>query len=119
EGRSFAWLDRRHSDQRRWLVAGNLDRLQTLELLALGAGTSCGAGSGLILGDELFQMPSLGEHCGVGTLLVLAQLLLVLKEGVDLAGKHGQLAMRQVERVVARIGQKRAIVRHDQARFAE
>ena len=57
----------------------------------------------------------LGQHRGVRPLVVLAALLLVFQKGVDLAGKHRQLAARQVERVAARRAQERPVVRDDQA----
>ena len=51
----------------------------------------------------------------VRPLLVLALLALEFQKGIDLAGKHRQLAARQVERVVAGGAEKRPVVRDDQA----
>ena len=44
---------------------------------------------------------------------------LIFQKGVDLAGKHRQLAARQIERVAAGGAQKGPIVRDDQARLAK
>ena len=63
-------------------------------------------------------MTSLGQDRSIGALFVLALLLLIFKKGVDLAGKHRQLALRQIERVVAGGREKCPIVRDDQAGLA-
>ena len=47
---------------------------------------------------------------------MLALFALEFEKRVDLAGKHRQLAARQIERVVAGGAEKRPIVRDDQAR---
>ena len=115
EGRALARLDERGANVGGRLVAGDLDQFQAFELLALRAGPRGGAGAGLVLGDELFQVPALGQDGGVRPLVVLAPLALEFQKGVDLAGKHRQLAARQIERVAAGGAQKGPVVRDDQA----
>ena len=107
----------RSADPGRRLIPRNVDQLQLFQLLALGTGSRGRAGAGLVLGDELLELLALGQHRGVGPLVVLATFLLELEEVVDLAGKHRQLAAREIEGRFASGGEERAIVRNDQARF--
>ena len=61
QGRALARLDARGADAGGRLVAGDLRQFQAFELLALRLRQRGGAGAGLVLGDELFQVPPLGE----------------------------------------------------------
>ena len=115
---AFARFDQRGADVGGRLVAGDFGDLQSFELFALRAGPRRRAGAGLVLGDELFQVPALGQDGGVRALVMLAALALILQKGIDLAGKHRQLAARQIERVVAGRGEEGPIVRDDQAGFS-
>ena len=115
ECRSLPRLDEGRADAGRRLVGVDLHGFQFFELLAFAAGAGGRAGPGLVLGDELLQVTPLGQHGRIAPFVVLAALLLVFEEVVDLAGKHGQLAARQVERVAASGPQKGPVVRDDQA----
>ena len=84
--------------------------------LLLDCASVGGAGAGLVLGDEILQVPPLGEDGFVRAFLVLALLSLEFQIGIDLAGKGRQFAAGQIERVVAGGAQKRPIVGDDQAR---
>ncbi len=116
---ALARLDARRADAGRRLVAGDLRQFQLLELLALRLRQRRRCGAGLVPGDEVFQVPPLGQDRVVRALLVLALLPLELQIGIDLAGKRRQLAARQVERVVAGGAEKRPVVGDDQARRPE
>ena len=74
------------------------------------------AGPGLVPGDEVLQVPPLGENGVVRAFLVLAFLALEFQKRIDLAGKGRQFAPGQIERVVAGGAEKRPIVGDDQAR---
>ena len=116
QGRALARLDPRRADPGRRLVAGDLRQFQAFELLALRFRQRRGAGAGLVPGDEVFQVPPLGEDGLVRAFLVLAFLALEFQIGIDLAGKGRQFAPGQVERVVAGGAEKRPIVGDDQTR---
>ena len=113
---AFARLDARRADPGRRLVAGDLRQFQAFELLALGFRQRGGAGAGLVPGDELLQVPPLGENGFVRAFLVLAFLALEFQKGIDLAGKGRQFAPGEIERVVAGGAEKRPIVGDDQTR---
>ena len=115
QGDALARLDPRRADAGGRLVAGDLVQFQLLELLALRLGQLGGGGPGLVAGDEVFEVPPLGQDRLVGPLVVLAAFALELQVRVDLAGERRQLAARQVERVVAGGAEERPVVRDDQA----
>ena len=98
---AVAPLDLRSADVGNGLVGGSVDQFQSIQLLAFRASPRGRAGPGFVFGDELFQVAAFGQRGGVGALLVQALLVLIFQEGVDFAGEHGQLATRQIERVVA------------------
>jgi hypothetical protein len=116
EGGAFARLDARRADHGSRSVAGDFGQFQAFELLALGSRQRRGRGSRLVPGDEVLQVSPLGEDGFVRAFLMLAFLALEFQKGIDLAGKGGQLAPGQVERVVTRGGKKRPIVGDDQTR---
>ena len=59
--------------------------------------------TGAILGDESLKLLLFRPNRGIDPQIVLLTLLLVLDEGVNLAGKHRQFSARQVEGMAARI----------------
>ncbi len=75
--------------------------LEFQELFLFGLGACRRAGAGLVLGDELFEVPLLGQYARVDAFVLLFAFLAVFTIGVDLSGIHRQLAARQVKRMVA------------------
>ncbi len=114
KSRAFARLDARRANSGRRLVVGDLGQFQAFELFAFGASQRGGAGSGLVAGDEIFEVSPLGENIFVRALLVHAFFLLEFQKGIDLAGKRGQFPPREIERMATGGAEKRPVVRHDQ-----
>ena len=62
-------------------------------------------------------MLALGEHSGIGAINVEPLFLLKFQKRIDLAWVDRELAARKIERLIARGGKKRSVVRYDQAGF--
>ena len=85
---ALARLDARGADPGRRLVAGDLRQFQRSSCLLFDCASVAVLARALFLGDELLQVPPLGQDGGVRALLVLAFLVLEFQEGIDLAGKR-------------------------------
>ena len=89
------------------------------ELLALRLRPRGRRGAGLVAGDEVLELPPLGEHGGVGPLDMGRLLPLVVEEGVDLARDTPSACRAARSSVWSQVAAEEGpVVRDDQAGLA-
>ena len=112
-------LDRWGSDHRVGMIGGGFFDLEAFEHLAFGFSAGGGASPSAVAIDEVLKLFSLGCDRGVGSLVVLAETLLVFEVFVYFSWEEGQFAHGKIEGRVASRVEEGSVVGDDQAGFLE